>query len=170
MKRIHIVGGKNHGKTTLVVELVAELTRRGLHVGTIKHTHHQHELDIPGKDSHRHREAGAAAVGILTKSLNAIFWSNTDTSSVSFTGDRRYDRFAPMFSACDLVIVEGDTQTLGAKLEVWRAELNTLPLAFSLSNVLAIVTDDHPPGNCHVLSRSHLNSIAEFILEFLSHT
>ena len=46
MKRLHIIGGKNHGKTTLVVELVEEFTRRGMTVGTIKHTHHQHELDV----------------------------------------------------------------------------------------------------------------------------
>ena len=52
MKRLHIVGGKNHGKTTLIMELVKELNRRGQTVGTIKHTHHQHELDVPGKDSY----------------------------------------------------------------------------------------------------------------------
>jgi molybdopterin-guanine dinucleotide biosynthesis protein MobB len=61
VKRLHIIGGKNHGKTMLVVELVQEFARRGIPVGTIKHTHHHHEVDVPGKDSHRHRLAGAAA-------------------------------------------------------------------------------------------------------------
>ena len=64
MNRIHIIGRKNHGKTQLVVELVEEFSLRGLRVGTIKHTHHDHELDTPGKDSHRHRSAGAAVVVI----------------------------------------------------------------------------------------------------------
>ena len=62
MHRLHIIGGKNHGKTTLIVELVQELTKRNLRVGTIKHTHHRHELDVPGKDSYRHRLAGAEVV------------------------------------------------------------------------------------------------------------
>ena len=61
MKRVHVIGGKNHGKTTLIMDLIRELTARGLQVGTIKHTHHKHELDIPGKDSYRHRESGASA-------------------------------------------------------------------------------------------------------------
>ncbi len=165
MKRIHIVGGKNHGKTTLVVELVTELTGRGLSIGTIKHTHHQHELDVPGKDSHRHRQAGANVVGILTRSLNAVFWSHDQAPAIPATGDTRYDRFAPMFAVCDLVIVEGDTQTSAPKLEVWRAERGTAPLADRLTGVLAIVSDDQPPGDCLVLPRSRIELIAGFILE-----
>lgn len=167
MKRIHIVGGKNHGKTTLVADLVTELTGRGLRVGTIKHTHHQHELDVPGKDSHRHRQAGANVVGILTRSLNAVFWSHDQASAVSATGDERYVRFAPMFAACDLVIVEGDTQTSAPKLEVWRAEHATAPLADRLTEVLAIVSDDQPPGDRPVLPRSDIVLIAGFILNRL---
>ncbi len=71
MKRLHVIGGKNHGKTTLVVDLIAELTSRGFRVGSIKHTHHEHELDIPGKDSHRHRSAGACKAAILSRSMSA---------------------------------------------------------------------------------------------------
>ncbi|MCA9266810.1 MAG: molybdopterin-guanine dinucleotide biosynthesis protein B, partial [Planctomycetales bacterium] len=69
MKRLHLIGRKNHGKTRLIVDLVEELTSRGLRVGTIKHTHHRHELDTPGKDSYQHRTAGAAVVGILSRSM-----------------------------------------------------------------------------------------------------
>ena len=72
--RIHIVGRRNSGKTTLVCELVAALTKRGYRVATIKHTHHHHELDTPGKDSWHHREAGAAAVGILSPRMTAMFF------------------------------------------------------------------------------------------------
>ncbi|MEO2032331.1 MAG: molybdopterin-guanine dinucleotide biosynthesis protein B, partial [Planctomycetaceae bacterium] len=61
-KRIHIVGRKNSGKTGLIVELVSFLTDLGYCVGTIKHTHHDHELDTPGKDSYRHCAAGAKVV------------------------------------------------------------------------------------------------------------
>jgi len=73
MRRLHIVGRKNSGKTTFIVELVRYFTSSGLRIGTIKHTHHQHELDTPGKDSHRHREAGAQVVGILSRAMSAVF-------------------------------------------------------------------------------------------------
>ncbi len=73
MQRIHVVGRKNHGKTRLVTALVQHLSGLGLRVGTIKHTHHRHELDTEGKDSWQHRQAGAALVGVLSQQLTAIF-------------------------------------------------------------------------------------------------
>lgn len=140
MKRIHIIGGKNHGKTTLVTELVAELTERGYRIGTIKHTHHQHELDAPGKDSHRHRQAGAAVVGILSRSMNAVYWP--PHSSDDSSPDSRYDSFAQIYAACHLVIVEGDTHTQAPKIEVWRETLGTPPLAQSDPTIRAVVSHD----------------------------
>ncbi|TWU21770.1 molybdopterin-guanine dinucleotide biosynthesis protein B [Bythopirellula polymerisocia] len=140
MKRIHIIGGKNHGKTTLVTELVQGMTARGIRVGTIKHTHHQHELDVPGKDSHRHRQAGAVVVGILSRSMNAVFWppESIDDSSL----DSRYDVFESNFADCQLVLVEGDTQTQARKIEVWRESLGTAPLALKDPSILAVVSHD----------------------------
>ncbi len=123
MKRLHIIGRKNHGKTTLIVELVDILSRRGLRVGTIKHTHHRHELDTPGKDSHRHRQAGAAFVGILSPDLNAAFWMAPTTTP----HDERYAAFEPLHAHCDLVLVEGDTETAGDKIEVWREGIGGAP-------------------------------------------
>lgn len=73
MQRIHVVGRKNHGKTRLVTGLVQHLSGLGLRVGTIKHTHHRHELDTEGKDSWQHRQAGATLVGVLSQQLTAIF-------------------------------------------------------------------------------------------------
>lgn len=168
MRRIHIIGGKNHGKTTLVEELVAELTRRGLRIGTIKHTHHQHELDIPGKDSHRHRQAGAAIVGILTRSTNAIFWTPTAAPTrPTPVGDARYEPFAAPFANCDLVIVEGDTQTHAPKLEVWRAAGGTPPLAAQLDGVHAIITDDPLDGPWPTLPRHNIARLADEIVQQL---
>ena len=117
--RIHIVGRKNSGKTTLVCDLVRELTRLGRRVATIKHTHHNHELDTPGKDSHKHRESGAAGVGILSSQMTAAF------VPVSRDEDEetRYARFNIMFNDCDLIVVEGDLSTVATKIEVWRAIL-----------------------------------------------
>jgi molybdopterin-guanine dinucleotide biosynthesis protein MobB len=158
---LHIIGGKNHGKTMLVVELVQEFARRGIRVGTIKHTHHHHELDVPGKDSHRHRLAGAAVVGILSPSVSAIFLPTPDES---LPGEDRYSLFASAFSGCRLVLVEGDTQTPAPKIEVWRSELNTPPLAARDRSILAVVTDDRTPVATTVLPRSDIERLASWIL------
>ncbi len=167
MNRVHIIGGKNHGKTTLVVDLVHELTKQGLRVGTIKHTHHQHELDTPGKDSHRHREAGAAAVGICSPSMNAVFWPPTDASRTAADNDSKYSAYAPMFEQCDIVLVEGDSQTKAFKIEVWRQDIGPFPLAQSDSTISAIVTDDCPCDDLAVpvWSRSDLQGMAKRISE-----
>lgn len=164
MKRLHIVGGKNHGKTTLVVDLVRAFVAHNIRVGTIKHTHHRHELDVPGKDSYRHREAGASAVGILSPTMSAMFIptepDNRNTSD-------RYAAFAPLFTHCELVIVEGDSQTRAPKIEVWRSVVGTSPLAQTDSSILAIVTDDDPslPSGIPVLPRSTVDQVAEWIIQ-----
>lgn len=170
MNRFHIVGGKNHGKTTLVVDLVREFCSRGVCVGTIKHTHHQHELDTLGKDSQRHREAGAGIAGILSRSMNAIFWPSVhnrdEATDAEQTPDDRYSSFEPMFRHCDLVLVEGDTRTIAPKLEVWRAVNKTSPIADSIVNVRAIVTDDSLATMLPVLPRAKVSKIADFILDY----
>ena len=162
MKRLHIVGGKNHGKTTLIVELVKELNGRGQTVGTIKHTHHQHELDVPGKDSYRHRTAGAKTVGILSPTMTAIFMPGDNTSP---TGEDRYSLLEPMFEQCRLVLVEGDSRATAPKIEVWRSELGTLPLAASDQSILAIVTDGEPPLATPIMHRSNLAALSDWILD-----
>jgi molybdopterin-guanine dinucleotide biosynthesis protein MobB len=156
MNRIHIVGRKNHGKTQLVVELVAEFNRRGLRVGTSKHTHHRHELDTPGKDSPRHRLAGAAAVGIVSESMSAVFLPVArDCSS-----EDGYTALEPLFAPCDLVLVEGGSQAQAPKIEVWRANLATSPMADQDPSMLAVVTDDLVDVRAPVLPRSDVRRLA----------
>lgn len=169
MRRIHIIGGKNHGKTTLVSDLVVEFRKRGLQVGTIKHTHHHHELDTPGKDSHRHREAGASVVGILSRSMSAAFWPNEEVPETDRTAqtETRYQEFEPVFSHCDLVIVEGDTQTKAPKLEVWRAAMETSSKAEELENVRAIITDDEGAFHLPKVPRADVPAVANLIIEIL---
>ncbi len=157
MKRIHIIGRKNSGKTTLVTELVEHLTRQGLNVGTVKHTHHRHELDTPGKDSHRHRAAGARVVGILSPDLNAVFFRPGEEHDAP----QRYDVMAPMFAQCDLVIVEGHSHTTAPKIEVWRAGNDKPPLAKEDASILAVVTDDPLDVDVPLLARSDVATLAE---------
>lgn len=162
MKRLHIVGGKNHGKTTLIVELVQELARRRVSVGTIKHTHHHHELDVPGKDSHRHREAGAEVVGILTPSMTAIF---RPVPREDWAIEDRYGTFGRMFDRCQFVLVEGDVQTAAPKIEVWRAATGTAPLAARDPSILAVVTDDACPATVLALPRKSISSLVDWIIQ-----
>jgi molybdopterin-guanine dinucleotide biosynthesis protein MobB len=162
MKRLHIIGGKNHGKTTLLVELLGELGQRGIAVGTIKHTHHHHELDVPGKDSHQHRLAGAAAVGILSPAMAAVFLPGK-TNDI----DDPYSIFAPFFVRCQFILVEGDSQTRAPKIEVWRRELGTPPLAADDKSILAVASDDPLPMDAVVLRRSDIAGLADWLLNNL---
>lgn len=163
MQRMHVIGRKNHGKTQLVVELVEEFRQRGLRVGTIKHTHHHHELDTPGKDSHRHRTAGAQVVGILSPSMSAVFLP----AEGALSDEDRYLMMAPLFADCDLVVVEGDSQTTAPKIEVWRAALGTAPISADNSSVLAVVTDDPLSVHAPVLPRTDVSRLAQWLLERL---
>jgi len=163
MRRLHIVGRKNSGKTTLMVELVQHFTQAGLRIGTIKHTHHQHELDTPGKDSHRHREAGAQVVGILSREMSAVFVPVTTPID---RGDR-YTQLAPSFADCELVLVEGDSAAEAAKVEVWRAATGAPPLAQADSSIRAVITDDTTDVAAPLWPRTGIQFIADGIL-FLS--
>lgn len=164
MKRVHILGRKNHGKTTLVVELVSYLAEHGYRVGAIKHTHHEHQLDTPGKDSYRHREAGATVSAILSPGMNAVFW----TPPPRPRGEpAAYDEFAPHFASCDLVIVEGDTLASAPKVEVWRAAVGSQPLAADDETIAAVITDDELPLARTVWPRNDVARIAEGVLRLL---
>ena len=165
MKRIHVIGRKNSGKTTLITELIQALTQLGYRVGTIKHTHHQHELDAPGKDSHRHREAGAAVVGILSRSMNAVFWQPEPTT----VSDDRYEIFGSVFSNCQLTLVEGDTQTKATRIEVWRESLGSQPHAMTDPSITAVVSHDDCPGlPMPIWPRADVAALAEKILALVS--
>jgi molybdopterin-guanine dinucleotide biosynthesis protein MobB len=165
MTPLHIIGRKNSGKTTLIVELIREFTVRGYSVGTIKHTHHRHELDTPGKDSHRHRHAGASVVGILSPAMNAVFWPNRPWLS----SRNRYDEFAGMFAGCDLVLVEGDAGANAPKIEVWRAASGTKPLAATDETVTALITDDPPAIDIPVWRRSDVPHLADKLLQLMGY-
>lgn len=158
MKRLHVVGRKNHGKTTLIVELVEELCRRGLSVGTIKHTSHAHELDVPGKDSHRHRTAGADPAAVVTPGLIGLY-----VSRPADDGDP-YDRLAPLFADCDLVLVEGHLEADAPKIEVWREELGGPCLACAGHGVVAVISDDQPAVSVPLWPRSDIPRLADNLM------
>ncbi len=157
--RIHIVGRKNAGKTTLVCELVRELSRMGYKVATIKHTHHNHELDTPGKDSHQHRESGAAGVGILSPKLTAAFVPvQRDDDEAN-----RYESFQVLFGHCDLILVEGDLHTTATRVEVWRDVLTEPPYASDDGEMAAVVTDNDVTTRCPKWPRADIGALSKKI-------
>lgn len=161
--RVHIVGRKNAGKTTLVCELVRLLSQQGLSVATIKHTHHRHELDTPGKDSHQHRESGAAGVGILSPGMTAAFVPVPRSDNEW----ERYGWFDVMFQNCDLILVEGDLSTTAIKVEVWRAAVSEPPYAATDDSITAVVTDDPVTCECPQWKRSEMEALAIQILKLV---
>lgn len=162
--RVHIVGRKNSGKTTLVCELVREFTSRGIRVATIKHTHHHHELDTPGKDSHLHREAGAAAVGILSPQMTAMFVP----ADRELRGERRYKQFESLFADCCLILVEGDLNSTAPRVEVWRSVVSEEPYAATVSAINAVISDDSVSGlSCSIWPRSSIRNVADKILDLI---
>jgi molybdopterin-guanine dinucleotide biosynthesis protein B len=163
MQRLHIVGRKNHGKTTLVVELVAELTRRGRRVGTIKHSRHIHELDAPGTDSFRHRHAGAQAAAIVSAELVGVFFPRPPLLDV-------YERLEPLYAQCDLVLVEGHIDLPGTKIEVWRAGLGTASLAAERDDIAAVVSDDPLNVAVSVLPRHPIDRVVEYAESLITAT
>lgn len=127
---IAIVGQQGSGKTTLIERLIPALKARGLDVSTIKHTHHHHiELDVPGKDSHRHRVAGASEVIVASDSG----WARLAASAEPASLQTLLGQLRPV----DVVLVEGFKQLEGLRrVEVFRGQ--GTPLALTDPGIAAV--------------------------------
>lgn len=162
MRVVGIVGWKNNGKTTLVVRLVEHLTARGYRVSTVKHAHHAVDLDQRGKDTWRHREAGACEVVLATARRWAVIHELRNEPEPPL--DRLLARMTPV----DLVIVEGFKRFAHPKIEVHRRERGTPLLAHEDPGIIAVASDAPLPDLA--LPRFDLDDvagIAAFILERL---
>lgn len=136
MKIFGITGWKNSGKTTLVTLLVANLKRRGFSVSTIKHAHHRCDIDQPGRDSFKHREAGAHEVLLASGKRWALMHELRDEK------EPELDELLPHLSPVDIVIVEGFKLAQHPKIQVIRQANNRTALPDSVENLVAIATDD----------------------------
>lgn len=136
MKIFGIVGRKNSGKTHLVTRLVALAAQRGLRVSTVKHAHHAFDVDQPGKDSYRHREAGAHQVLVASAQRWALLHELRGAPEPSLPA--LLQQLAP----CDLVLVEGFKREVEQRLEVYRTCCGQSPLALEDSGIVAVATDD----------------------------
>jgi molybdopterin-guanine dinucleotide biosynthesis adapter protein len=117
-KVIGVAGFKNAGKTTLVEKLVVELTGRGWRVSTVKHAHHSFDIDHEGRDSFRHRKAGASEVAVVSRHRWAIIHESRAEEEPPLA-----DILAKL-APCDLVIVEGYKRDFHDKIEVRNLELS----------------------------------------------
>lgn len=156
-----IAGWKNSGKTGLMVRLVSELTRRGHVVSTIKHAHHDFDVDKVGADSYRHREAGAQEVTIVSSTRFAIMHELRGAPEPSF--EEILARLAP----CDLVLIEGYKREPIPKIEARRLEsANREPLAPTDPHIVAIAAD-HPVTGTElaVFDLDDTAAIADFVEE-----
>ena len=158
MKIYGVCGWKNAGKTTLMERLVAEITSRGFSVSTVKHAHHAFDIDQPGKDSFRHRDAGATEVLIGSGKRWALMHELREEKEPPLE-----DLLAKL-SPVDLVLVEGYKREAHPKIEA-RREVNNAPLiAAEEPTVRAIATDGVIETDTPVLSLDDAKAIADFIL------
>lgn len=159
MKVVGITGWKNAGKTTLTERLVAELSARGHAVSTVKHAHHDFDIDKPGTDSFRHRNAGAREVAIVSDRRWALMHELRDEAEPAL------DAVLARLSPCDLVLVEGYKREAHQKIEARRlAAKDTAPLTARDPNIVAIAADHPVAGEVvPVFALDDIATIADFI-------
>ena len=160
MRLFGFAGWSGSGKTTLIERLVPRLAARGLTVSLVKHAHHSFDVDQPGKDSWRHRQAGCTEVLVTSAMRWALVHELRGQSELAL--DEAIARISP----CDLLLVEGFKAAAVPKLEIWRESLGE-PLLFPDDpHIQAIATDD--PGRfadrLTSFALDDIDAIATFVL------
>jgi molybdopterin-guanine dinucleotide biosynthesis adapter protein len=158
-------GYSGSGKTTLLTQLIARLKARGLRIGVVKHTHHEFDIDHPGKDSYELRHAGAARIAIGSSKRWALV-TERPTPVEPTLGEMLGVLGA---DALDLILVEGFRHEPFPKIEVHRPSLGRDLLAASDASIIAIATDV-PTLDGPALPRLGLNDVAAietFVLELI---
>ncbi|HMO08887.1 MAG TPA: molybdopterin-guanine dinucleotide biosynthesis protein B [Paracoccaceae bacterium] len=158
MKVYGVTGWKNSGKTTLTERLVAEISGRGLRVSTVKHAHHDSEVDHPGRDTFRHRQAGAGQVILSSPNRWALM------TELRGAMEPPLEQLLAMLDRCDLVLIEGYKRAPHPKVEAHRIATGRPLLTPGNPTVRAVATDGAPQV---AVPRFHLDDvagIADFIL------
>jgi molybdopterin-guanine dinucleotide biosynthesis protein B len=161
MKAIGIIGYSNPGKTTLIEKLIPLLRVRGLRVSAIKNAHHGFDMDRPGKDSYRYREAGAGQVLIATGVRWALL---SETPQAAASLEELIGRLDP----CDLVIIEGfKSEGQIPRIEVRRSSNTEPPIFPNDPNVIAVASDTAVDTGLPVLDLNDAATIAQFVIDHL---
>jgi molybdopterin-guanine dinucleotide biosynthesis adapter protein len=152
---ISIVGKSESGKTTLIERLIPELKRRGYHIGIVKHAHHGFDIDRQGKDSYRHKQAGADTVMIASTGRVAMI--------KDVPGARLHD-LVPFFKDMDLLITEGFKRDRAPKIEVFRAKRHRHPACLEDDTLIAMVSDTPLDVTVPQFATADIQAITEFIV------
>ncbi len=161
MKVFGLAGHSGSGKTTLMVKLLPELVSRGLRVSTIKHAHHDFDVDTPGKDSYEHRAAGANEVMVSSTKRWALMHENRRDEEADL------EQLLARMSTVDLILVEGFKRENHAKIEVVRGASMKPVLAPTDPYVVAIASDQRLIGiGLPLLDLGDIGAVADFIVEY----
>lgn len=154
---VSVVGYSGSGKTTFIVKLVPELTRRGIRVGTIKHDVHGFQMDKPGKDSWRHKQSGAAMT-VISSPMQIGMVRDVDH-------DHSLDELSALFPGVDLIVTEGYKRSDKPKLEIFRPDMQTEPLCTTDENLLALITDADIDAGVPRFAADAAHLVAEFLIQ-----
>ena len=159
MRVFGLVGRSGSGKTTLIEKLLPALLARDLSVSTMKHAHHGFDMDRPGKDSRRHRDAGAAEVMLVAGERWALLCEERDAAEPDV--DALVGRMRPV----DLLLIEGFRAHSHPKIEVHRPSTGKDLLWRPGSDIVAVASDEPLPGvGVPVLDLDDIEAIADFVV------
>jgi molybdopterin-guanine dinucleotide biosynthesis protein B len=161
MKIFGVTGWKNSGKTGLMERLISEFTTRGLTVSSIKHAHHSFDIDHPGRDSYRHRDAGARQVLLASRNRWALMHELRHEDEPSL-GD-----LLKQLSPVDLVLIEGYKRDRHPKIEAHRKETGQPLIAPEDETIVAVASDTSVAIDRPVLDLNDTASIVNFIAQHL---
>ncbi len=154
-----VIGWKNSGKTGLMERLVTEITARGFTVSTVKHAHHSFDIDHPGRDSYRHRDAGAREVLLTSGNRWALM------HELRGEPEQKLSELLTKLSPVDLVLIEGFKRDAHPKIECHRAATGNGLIAADDDTVVAVASDEGVEIKLPVFDLDDTAKIADFVLE-----
>jgi molybdopterin-guanine dinucleotide biosynthesis adapter protein len=161
MKTFGFAGWSGSGKTTLIEKLIPLFVKSGLRVSLIKHAHHTFDVDKEGKDSYRHRQAGASEILVTSSRRWVLMHELRGAAEPSFEEQVKH------FSACDLLLVEGYKYAPIPKLEVWRPQTGEALLHPNDPHIVAVASDAKVETKLPLLNLNEHERVAAFILGHL---
>ena len=154
---IGVFGWKNVGKTYFATLIIKLLVSKGYKVGSIKHAHHNFDIDQPGTDSFKHRKAGSSQVIISSSRRWAKIIENNNKK------EKNLDELIAEFQDIDIVVVEGFKKEKHPKIEILGKNLQKINR--EIKNVIAIISDELSDSRIPVFKKNDIESLVEFIIK-----
>lgn len=158
---VSFVGSSGSGKTTFLEQIIPLFIDTGYKIGAIKHDAHKFEIDKPGKDSYRLKQAGAETVCISSAEKLALIQSCKNEYTVE-------ELILKFFGNVDLVLTEGYKKSDLPKLEIYRSANNKPPLNFTNKELIGVISDDNPDVDVKLFSFAEKENVVQHILSLIS--